>query len=236
MKNNTKSRTRHKKAPARKFSRPKASPSRAKKAPMSRKPARMAAKTMKMVQKPAKIKVQKAPIPVVETVKPEEIISKLLGNQRVVGYIRQNVSKRASDVIQLLDKPRTDEQIATLLEIKINAARRILNILQGYGVTNYTTQKDEKGWLSFFWYINTNKVDQFLEYINTNHSNGVLSKNCNDYFICKSCYDENKLVFNFDSAVEANFKCTCNASFARVDRGFVEAAMEAELQQTDATV
>jgi transcription factor E len=226
MKNNTKARPVHKKAvPARKGAKSRGSPmSRAARSV----PQKAAARAVKAAEKP-KVKVQKVEMPVIEKVKPEEIIARLLKDQRVVGYIRQNVSKRASDVIQLLDKPRTDEQIATALEIKINAARRILNILQGYGVTNYTTQKDEKGWLSFFWYINTNKVDQFLDYIKTNHSNGVLSNTCNDYFICKNCYDENKLVFNFDSAVEANFKCTCNSAFARVDRSFVEAAMEAEL-------
>jgi transcription initiation factor IIE alpha subunit len=158
------------------------------------------------------------------------VIERLLGNERVEAYIKQNVSKRASEVIRLLNEPRTDEEIAGLLDIKINTARRVLNILQGYGVTNYTTQKDSKGWLSFFWYINTDKIDQFFDYIKKSNSGSVLSANCNDYFICKNCYDENKLVFNFDSAFETNFKCTCNTAFTRVDREFVKDALNGEAQ------
>lgn len=159
------------------------------------------------------------------------VIERMLGNERVSSYIRQNVSKRAPEVLQLLDVPRTDEEISRILDVKINTARRVLNILQGYGVTNYTTRKDSKGWLSFFWYINTEKIDQFFEYVLASNKSTILTSNCNDYFVCKSCYDENKLVFNFDSAFEAGFKCTCNRSFARVDREYVREALVNEIRK-----
>jgi transcription initiation factor IIE alpha subunit len=163
------------------------------------------------------------------------VITRILGSDQVSSYITQNVSKRALEVISLLDEPRTDEQIAALLDMKINTARRVLNILQGYGVTNYMTKKDDKGWLSFFWYINTGKIDQFFEYIRKNNAGAVLANNCNDYFICKSCYEENKLVFNFDSAYEVSFKCNCNSTFTRVDRSFVENALAQEASRAEAT-
>ena len=77
------------------------------------------------------------------------IINNLGSDEIVSSYLRKNVSKRAIDVVGLLDSPKTDEDIAARLGLKINAVRRILNIMQGYGITNYNISKNVDGWLSF---------------------------------------------------------------------------------------
>jgi transcription initiation factor IIE alpha subunit len=156
----------------------------------------------------------------VEYSKAANVIINNLGSDEIVSsYLRKNVSKRAMEVVELLDSPKTDEDIAARLGLKINAVRRILNIMQGYGITNYNISKNVDGWLSFAWYINVNKIGQFLDYVkNMTQTSDVVKDNCNDYFICKNCYESNKLIFTFDAAYEAGFRCTCNGMLTRIGR------------------
>ena len=154
---------------------------------------------------------------------PEEVraaVGELSRNEAVVGYLKKNVSKRALDVVNSLDSPKTDEALAEQLEMKINAVRRILNILQGYGVTNYYIAKNVNGWLSFAWYINVSKLPPFLEHINKiENKMPAINDDCNDYFRCNSCYDQTKLVFTFDAAYEQGFKCgSCNKNLIMMNK------------------
>ncbi len=154
---------------------------------------------------------------------PEEIksaISELSRNDMVVGYLKKNVSKRALDVINNLTLPKTDEGLAAELDMKINAVRRILNIMQGYGITNYYVAKNVNGWLSFAWYINLEKLAPFFEYISgIENKRAEVSEECNDYFICSKCYESNKLIFTFDAAFEEGFRCDgCGKSLAMMDK------------------
>jgi transcription factor E len=153
---------------------------------------------------------------------PEEVkiaLDKLLTNEMAMEHLRKNVSKMAVDVIGMLVTPKTDEFLAEQLGMKINAIRRILNIMQGYGITNYYISKNTKGWLSFAWYINTNKLAPFLEYIDSmEKEKSIINESCNDYFICNNCYKSDRLVFTFDSAFESNFKCGCGKNLNRMNR------------------
>ncbi|MGC8533770.1 MAG: hypothetical protein ACP5MV_04060, partial [Candidatus Parvarchaeum sp.] len=49
--------------------------------------------------------------------------------------------------------PKTDDALANELSVKVNEVRRVLNLLSGYGITKYDTEKDSKGWLTFNWYV-----------------------------------------------------------------------------------
>lgn len=153
----------------------------------------------------------------------KKAIDDLLINEKAVDYLKRNVSKRAVEVINILDAPETDEGIAETLGMKINAIRRILNIMHGYGITNYYVSKNVNGWLSFSWYINANKVPAFLDYISSMDSGKVVAdENCNDYFVCKDCYTNDKFIYTFDAAFEAGFKCNCGNNLDRVDKERVE--------------
>jgi transcription initiation factor IIE alpha subunit len=154
---------------------------------------------------------------------PDEVkaaLNSLLSNEGAVEYLKKNVSKMAVDVIGMLVTPKTDEYLAEQLGTKINAIRRILNIMQGYGITNYYISKNTKGWLSFAWYINTSKLPPFLEYIEgMEKEKSIVNDACNDYFICEGCYKADRFVFTFDSAFESNFKCNnCGKSLNRMNR------------------
>ena len=151
-------------------------------------------------------------------------ISKLLNNERAVEYLKKNVSKMAVDVVDMLATPKTDEFLAEQLGMKINAIRRILNIMQGYGITNYYISKNTKGWLSFAWYINTSKLSPFLDYVDgMEKEQSVINEKCNDYFMCDACYKTDKFLFTFDSAFENSFKCNnCGKNLNRMNREEVE--------------
>jgi len=148
------------------------------------------------------------------------VLDKLLSNERAIEYLKKNVSKMAVDVIGMLVTPKTDEFLAEQLGTKINAIRRILNIMQGYGITNYYISKNTKGWLSFAWYINTSKLQPFLEYVDgMEREKSIVNDGCNDYFVCESCYKSDKYVFTFDSAYESAFKCNnCGKNLNRMNK------------------
>ncbi len=161
--------------------------------------------------------------------KPEEVknaINMLLNNEQIIDYLKKNVSRVAPEVISMLSVPRTDEYIAVQLDLKINAIRRILNILQGYGITNYYVAKNTNGWLSFAWFINIDKVEPFLEYVNRmGNGNSIINDECNDYFVCRKCYDTDKLIFTFDSAYESGFRCSCGGTLERIGKAEAEKLM-----------
>jgi transcription factor E len=148
----------------------------------------------------------------------KEAIDSLMQNDRGISYLKKNVSRSITDVISLLTVARTDEYIAEKLGIKINAVRRMLNIMQNYGITNYYISKNKNGWLSFAWYMNTSKLPSFLEYVRGVESEkSMIEENCNDYFVCNNCYKENKLIFTFDAAYEAGFSCNaCGKNLERL--------------------
>jgi transcription initiation factor IIE alpha subunit len=157
-------------------------------------------------------------------------IERLLANGNATEYLKKNVSKTAVEVISMLATPRTDEYLAEQLGMKINAVRRILNIMQGYGITNYYVSKNTKGWLSFAWYVNISKLDPFLERVSSVEKETiVVGEECNDYFICNNCYKNDKLVHTFDSAFELVFKCACGKSLSRMDRLDAEALINGEV-------
>ena len=175
------------------------------------------------MKKPEKVRKGKVNISIPAQVDAKKAIEDLLINEKAVDYLKRNVSKRAVEVINMLDAPETDEGIAETLGMKINAIRRILNIMHGYGITNYYVSKNVNGWLSFSWYVNANKVPAFLEYIGSIDSGrAVADENCNDYFVCNDCYKNDKFIYTFDAAFEAGFKCNCGTSLERRDKQQVE--------------
>ncbi len=165
----------------------------------------------------------------------KEAIEALMQNEKGISYLKKNVSRSITDVISLLNVARTDDYIAEKLGIKINAVRRMLNIMQNYGITNYYISKNKNGWLSFAWYINTSKLPSFLEYVRSVESErSMIEENCNDYFVCNSCYKENKLIFTFDAAYEAGFSCNaCGKNLERLGgKGDVEKLMNDNTPET----
>ncbi|VVB77012.1 Transcription factor E [uncultured archaeon] len=136
-------------------------------------------------------------------------------------FISQNVGKRAIDIIKHIHNPQTDESVAADLGMKINEVRRILNVLSSYGVARYDTNKDNKGWLTFKWYLDSEKLTELDAKIASMKPESTyhLQDNCNDFFYCAKCYDEQKTILPFDAAFEGQFKCdSCGGKLKQLSR------------------
>jgi len=173
-------------------------------------------KTTKKLQKVNRLKEQIAKN-TVETVK---FIDEMINNKDFSDYIIKNVGRKAIDILSTLNEPLSDEELASKLDIKINEVRRILNTLNTYGITKYDTLKDKNGWLTFKWYINTNNIEKIKKTISESSKSAKyrLPDGCNDFFVCDTCFEKNKVLFPFDTAVEMEFKCDCGGNLIRISK------------------
>jgi len=148
-------------------------------------------------------------------------VREIMGGALFSEFIVKNVGRRATEVLTRLDTPKTDEALAIDLNIKINEIRRMLNVLGTYGIAKYYTNKDEKGWLTFKWYLDVEKVLELNKSIENgkDKSKYTLPDNCNDFFYCNRCYKEQKVIMPFDAAFENQFKCgTCGGKLRQMSR------------------
>ena len=151
-----------------------------------------------------------------------KVVEEVFTDPQFTEHLTTTVGDRAVDIVKILyKKPQTDEKLAEKLEMKINEVRRALNMMNGHGITKYDVTKDNSGWLIFTWRVDAEKLS---EYANV-HKNvpvaaeAVLPENCNDFFLCKKCYENNMIVLPFDSAIEYSFKCSdCGSKLDMVDR------------------
>ncbi len=150
-----------------------------------------------------------------------EAINTVLANDAFVEYIHTNVGRYGVEVMKRLTVPKTDDALANELNVKVNEVRRVLNLLSGYGITKYDTEKDSKGWLTFHWYVDVEKLLEFNSNISTKKEEaGIgLPEDCDDFFVCEKCFDYNKVVLPFDVAFEHSFKCPdCGKPLKRLSK------------------
>lgn len=149
-------------------------------------------------------------------------ISNSVENKMLLKYISTNVGSRSGDILRaLIKEPKTDDDIANILSVKVNDVRRMLNVMNGYSIVKYEVNKDSKGWLVFKWRIDRERLEDFvgeLEKVPLQEDRQLPSE-CNDFFICKKCYPEQKTVLPFDSAYESDFSCgSCGKPYAMLNK------------------
>ncbi len=151
-----------------------------------------------------------------------KVVEEVFADPNFAGHMVSTIGDKAVDIIKVLyKKPQTDEKLAEKLEIKINEVRRALNMMNGHGITKYDVTKDNSGWLIFTWRIDAEKLSEYANAFRNMPAaaEAVLQENCNDFFLCKKCYDNNMIVLPFDSAIEYSFKCSdCGGKLEMVDR------------------
>lgn len=149
-------------------------------------------------------------------------IGELVGDKALLSAVSNSVGAGAVDVLKsLVDGPKTDEDIAEKLSIKVNEVRRALNVMNSYSIVRYDVNKDSKGWLIFTWRIDSERLSEYVAGIKKEVvvADTILQGNCNDFFVCKGCYSKEKVVLPFDSAFETGFVCQgCGKPFALLSR------------------
>jgi len=138
-------------------------------------------------------------------------------------HMDEKAGPNASEILKILAKaPKTDEDIAAQLGMKVNDIRRALNIMNSYSIVKYDVNKDSKGWLIFKWKLNQEKLEGYVGKLRVELSTveePELQNGCNDFFMCKKCYPEQKVVLPFDSAFESGFNCdSCGKPYAILNR------------------
>lgn len=152
----------------------------------------------------------------------------VLGGVAFVDYVAKNVGSRANDILGVLATgPETDEKIAEILNLKLNETRRMLNVLNGYGIVRYDINRDKRGWLTFEWYLDGSSLLDFDKGMGSRDSQSrrSLPENCNDFFICGTCYKTQHIVLPFDVAYENSFRCGCGGGLSMLSRSEAEAAV-----------
>lgn len=149
-----------------------------------------------------------------------KFVNTLLKNELLVGFLVKNIGRHAIDIIKSLNLPKTDDKLAGDLDIKVNEVRRVLNVMDGYGITRYDTHKNTKGWLTFSWYVDTSKLNELNEKLAAQGTENdfKLQNDCNDFFFCEKCYGAQKTILPFDTALEHSFKCDCGTSLKRLSK------------------
>lgn len=150
------------------------------------------------------------------------MVGELVSNKNLSTTVGNSVGSGAMDVLKLLvEGPKTDENVAEKLGVKVNDVRRMLNMMNSYSIVRYDVNKDSKGWLIFTWRIDPEKLSEYVEMVSKEVvvSEAVLPGNCNDFFMCKGCYTKEKTVLPFDTAFESDFTCaSCGKPYALLTR------------------
>lgn len=109
-------------------------------------------------------------------------------------------------VIEALDKPRYDEDVAEDLEIKATIVRTILNDLHSASLVEYERSKNKKtGWYTYMWSRRDDKVDEYIgSYLQEKLielTSELEKEKTGIKFACKCS------VLPFESAVDMGFEC-----------------------------
>lgn len=154
-----------------------------------------------------------------------ELAKKQISEDMLKEYVSKNVGSGANNILNLLvEKPDVDEKIAEILKLKLNETRRMLNLLNNYGLVKYNINKDSNGWLTFVWYMDYESVDQFSKKILEMSETKVnfLPQDCNDFFICNTCSKSHTMVVSFETAFDTQFKCVCGNKLSMIERDKAE--------------
>ncbi|MEM3499799.1 MAG: hypothetical protein QXI17_04015 [Candidatus Bilamarchaeaceae archaeon] len=132
-------------------------------------------------------------------------INELLARPIVRQTLIEVGGENALAIIKNFDKALSDEDIAKRLKIKISDVRAALNILHSEGIVMYNRYKDnDTGWYSYSWYLNKNKIFQWVEE-KTKKFGAVTSNNSGEYYICPFCGVST--IISFETAIDRGFKC-----------------------------
>ncbi|MEM0200806.1 MAG: hypothetical protein QXD23_00150 [Candidatus Micrarchaeaceae archaeon] len=166
-------------------------------------------------------KIEKLNLENINKAKIKEVATKQLSNNSLKEYISKNVGSGANGILSLLvEEPNVDEKIADVLKLKLNETRRMLNLLNNYGLVKYNINKDSNGWLTFVWYMDYESLDLFSKkiYEITDTKIQILPQDCNDFFICKTCSKSRTMVVSFETAFDGKFKCVCGNQLTMIER------------------
>lgn len=173
-----------------------------------------AAKPIKMAARKPKIKEEKEDIPQIlkkyGEVNQEEV-SRILSEAYTRHIIIEAAGEHALEIVRRFSNNSSDEDISKKLKIKISDVRAALNKLHSLGIVEYSRQKNsETGWFHYFWYLNVDKMNNWINAKIEEESHANDFKEGEHYF-CPRCGGAS--IYEFASATDLGFRCpTCTTS------------------------
>jgi transcription factor E len=131
--------------------------------------------------------------------------------------LSESLSPDHVKVIDKLDKPRYDEDIADELKVKATIVRTLLNDLHAASLVEYDRFKNKKtGWYTYLWKRREDKINEYIK--------GYLEKKL-DGLTRKLDEEKESVLFGcscscvpFDQAMDTRFTCpSCGEVFKEYD-------------------
>ena len=142
-------------------------------------------------------------------------------NSLVRDILVESLSEDHVKVIDKLNKPKYDEDVASELDVKATVVRTLLNDLHDNGLVEYERSKNKRtGWYTYLWKRRDEKIKDYVQgYLNnkiTDLNSKLNDETQNLTFKC-SC----KRV-PYESAMDTGFKCgSCNQTYIEYDNSEV---------------
>lgn len=180
----------------------------------SKKLLKKAAKPIKMAVRKPKIKEEKEDIPQILKKYGEinqEEVGRILADAYTRHIIIEAAGEHALEIVRRFTNNSSDEEISKKLKIKISDVRAALNKLHSLGIVEYSRQKNsETGWFHYFWYLNVEKMNNWVNAKIEAESHANDFKDGEHYF-CPRCGGAS--IYEFASATDLGFRCpTCTTS------------------------
>jgi len=131
-----------------------------------------------------------------------------------------------------LDEEVVDEEIAKVLNMKLNDVRRALYRLSEQGLVSYRRIRDRTtGWYTYYWKVNKAQIPLIVK----QRKKVTISKlkerlkfeEENEFYICLNCGSR----YLFDEALENEFKCyRCGSSLVYYDNGAIVEALRKKIK------
>lgn len=166
------------------------------------------AKPITLAPRRPKIKEEKEDIP--QIVKKyadvdQAEVSRILSEAYTRHIIIEAAGEHALEIVRRFTNNSCDDDISKKLKIKISDVRAALNKLHSLGLVEYSRQKNsETGWFHYFWYLNVEKMNNWVNARIEEESHANDFKEGEHYF-CPRCGGAS--IYEFASATDLGFRC-----------------------------
>jgi len=144
--------------------------------------------------------------------------------------ISESLSQDHMKVIQTLEKPRHDDEIAEDLDVKATIIRTLLNDLHANNMVEYERTKNKAtGWYTYLWNKRDDKVDEYIRSYLAEKLENLESKLEAEEGIIFECKCGKS---PFEIAMENEFICPdCDDKYAQSDNTELKEKMQSEINE-----
>jgi len=155
-------------------------------------------------------------------------------NPLVREYFGKMIGREGMKIIENIPSGEiTDDEIAKLSDSKLTAVRKLLYVLYDKRIVEYRTERDDNtGWITYWWRVNTEKMEKMMDDeadAELNELREKLEYERNGEFY--SCQCQRIL---FEAAAEKDFWCDeCESNFEYFDNEKLIKSLEKKVKEIE---